>query len=154
MSLTTRDLSDRHEAWLLELLGGRATKGSGNQWHNQMDGRQNPRLQHYAFSWDGKATLAKSASVSLAMWDKAREQASPAKPLIPLRFYANERLEVTRDLIVVDAITFASMLEDANRFQAAKEQGCLVGNHDWGSDDQVSLESECQVCGADVMEAS
>lgn len=148
--LTTRKMSDAHETWLSSLLEGRMTKGSGNQWHNPMDGRHSSMHQHYAFAWDGKSTLGKSIGVSLNMWEKAREQASPEMPLLPLRFYATERLDVALDLVVLKATTFADILADANAWQAAKEGGCLIGAH------QTTRESEttCVVCGADMFEAS
>ncbi len=148
MNTTTRKMSDAHEIWLSDLLQGRMTKGSGNQWHNPMDGRHSGRHQHYAFAWDGKSTFSKSASISLSMWEKAREQASPEEPLIPLRFYATERLEVALDLVALKADVFAEVLADANRWQAAKEQGCLTGNH------ITHGTSDCEVCGADMFEAS
>lgn len=145
MSLTTRKMSDAHEDWLVGVLGGRKTKGSGNQWHNPMDGRHSSMHQHYAFAWDGKATLAKSTSVSLAMWEKAREQASPEMPLLPLRFYANESLEVALDLVVLKATTFADLLDDANRYQAVLAAGCIGAPHLIDSASDV-----CQRCGLDA----
>lgn len=148
MNIATRKMSDAHETYLAALLGGRMTKGSGNQWHNPMDGRHSGMHQYYAFAWDGKATFSKSASVSLSMWDKAREQAAPEMPLIPLRFYANERLEVTLDLVVLKAETFADILEDANRYQKAMESGCFHGSHTWTPESG----GQCVVCGADVTE--
>lgn len=122
MSPTTRKLSDAHEDWLVDLLGGRKTKGSGNQWHNQCDGRMSSRAHHYAFAWDGKATLGKSLSISKDTWAKVTEQALPERPLMPLRWYATERLDVALDLVVLSALDFAEILADANRWQAAQEQ--------------------------------
>jgi len=60
---TTRDLSDKHEKHLAQLLGGRRTPGSGNGFANPMDVRQS----HYdglAFAIDGKSTLSASVSVT------------------------------------------------------------------------------------------
>lgn len=145
----TRKMSDAHEDWLVDLLGGRKTKGSGNQWHNPMDGRHSSRTMHYAFAWDGKSTFAKSIGVSLEMWDKAKEQAGGERPLLPLRFYADERLRVRLDLVCLAAEDFAEILEDARRYQAAKESGCLVGTHT-----VAPADSDCVVCGADMFEAS
>lgn len=125
MNTTTRKMSDAHERWLSALLGGRMTKGSGNQWHNPMDGRHNGREMHYAFAWDGKSTFSKSVSVSLSMWDKAREQATPEMPLLPLRFYKTEQLEVALDLVVLKAETFADILVDANAYRRLVEVGAI-----------------------------
>lgn len=130
MNITTRRMSDAHEEWLAALFGGRMNKGSGNQWHAPMDGRQSSRYQHYAFAWDGKATLSKSVSVSLDMWEKAREQAGAEMPLLPLRFYADERLRVTLDLVVVRAETFADVVRDANLWRQALDAGLVVDPED------------------------
>ena len=114
MSLN-KEMGDAHEGFLAALFGGRQTKGSGNQWHNPMDGNTSRMHLAYAFSWDGKSTLAKSISVSLAMWDKARQQAGGNRPMVGLRFYANEKLEPTRDLVVLDAHHASEVIEAANR---------------------------------------
>jgi hypothetical protein len=135
-------MGDTHEDFLVALFGGRQTRGSGNQWHNPMDGRQSSRQVTYAFAWDGKSTLGKSVGVSLEMWGKAREQAHGERPMVALRWYANERLEVKQDLVVIDAHDFAEILEAANTLAAAKESGCLVGTHYFS-------EGECTICGAD-----
>ena len=37
--------------------------------------------------------------------------------MVPLRFYANEKLDVLLDLIVVDAHDFAEILADANAYR-------------------------------------
>lgn len=140
---TTRKMSDAHEDYLVDLLGGRKTKGSGNQWHNQMDGRHSSLTTHYAFAWDGKSTFAKSASISLTMWEKARQQAAGERTLLPIRFYANERLAVTLDLVALKAEDFAEILEDARRYLAIKEGGCASGHVITASSD------ECVNCGLD-----
>lgn len=108
-------MGDEHEGFLVSLFGGRQSRGSGNQWRNPMDGRTSRKHLTFAFAWDGKSTLAKSIGVSLAMWDKAREQAGGERPMLALRFYKDESLkEVYRDLVVVDAHVFAELLEAAN----------------------------------------
>ena len=112
MSVNKR-MGDAHEAFLVDLLGGRQTRGSGNQWHNPMDGRQNRLTVPYAFAWDGKSTLGKSIGVSLSMWDKAVEQAGGERPMLGLRWYANERLDVVRDLLVVDPYDMSEILAAA-----------------------------------------
>lgn len=143
MTMTTRKMSDAHEDWLVDLFGGRKTKGSGNQWHNQCDGRTSSREVYYAFAWDGKATFAASVGVTRKMWDKAREQALPEQPLLPLRFYDNERLEVGLDLVVVEAALLAELIADANAYRSILDQGCLTGGH-------RGVRGVCQVCAADL----
>ena len=122
MSIRTRKMSDAHEDWLVDLFGGRKTKGSGNQWHNQMDGRMPSREVTYAFAWDGKSTFGKSVGVSLDMWDKAVEQALPERPMLPLRWYSNERLEVRLDLVVMNAYDAAEIIADANAYRALMDK--------------------------------
>lgn len=113
----TRAMSARQEDDLVSVLGGSRMPNSGAQFTGQMDGKQEYRSGHYVFSWDAKSTLGKSIGVSLAMWDKAKEQAHWAQPAIPLRFYGDERLtKVRADLIVVSLDTFASVLADANAY--------------------------------------
>lgn len=113
MSLAKK-MGDAHERFLVSLLGGRKTKASGSVWKDQMDGRHNRRDVPFAFAWDGKSTLGKSVGVSRAMWEKAREQAAGERPLLALRFYDAERLDVGEDLVVLSAHDFAELLEEAN----------------------------------------
>ena len=122
MNITTRKLSDAHEAHLADLLGGRMTKGSGNQWHDQSDGKQ-PMDLPYSFSWDGKASMGKSISVTREMWVKIRQQAHDRRPAIPLRWYDTEKLDVGLDLVVILLDDFACLLADANRWQQALARG-------------------------------
>lgn len=112
MPLTTRQMSDKHEVFLAELFQGRRSVGSGNQFNDQADGR-NSEETPYALAWDGKATLGKSQSITLDTWDKLREQAHGLRPVLALRWYANERLHVRRDLVVLDAHDFVEILEAA-----------------------------------------
>ncbi len=114
MSLN-RKMSDLHEGYLQQALGGRRTPGSGNQPANPMDGRHNRYEETMAFAWDGKSTFAKSISVSLAMWEKAREQSLGERPMLALRFYSDDRLKnVKHDLVVIDMEDFLELLEIAN----------------------------------------
>lgn len=143
---TTRDMSDRHEADLVELLGGRRTPGSGNQFNNQMDGRHRRYDDAYAFAWDGKATFGKSIGVTREMWAKAREQSGDECPLLALRWYDNERLHVGLDLVVVDIHDFVELLEAARKYAVVKE--CLELGHQTNPllhPDDVA--TECWRCG-------
>jgi len=112
MSLT-RKMSEKHERFLASFLGGRKTRGSGNQFANQMDGRHDRYAQEFAFTWDGKATLGKSIGVSRQMWGKAEEQAHGERPMLGLRFYDNERLDVGLDLVVLSVADFDELLTRA-----------------------------------------
>lgn len=107
-------MADKHEGFLSSLFGGRRTKGSGNQWHNPMDGRTSRMHTRHAFAWDGKATLGKSIGVTREMWEKAIEQSGGERPMLALRWYDNERLDVGLDLALVNAHDLAELIEVAN----------------------------------------
>jgi hypothetical protein len=140
--LTTRDLSDKHEEFLADLLGGRCTRGSGNQFNDQMDGR-NAVGTPFGLAWDGKATLGKGVTVTQEMWQKAREQAGAETPALALRWYASERLDPALDLMVLDVHDFTALLEAARAFSAVKS--CLEEGHEipgW-PDDPGPICSRC-----------
>ncbi|MEU9405658.1 hypothetical protein AB0E08_08125 [Streptomyces sp. NPDC048281] len=113
-------MGDTHEAHLAEVLGMRRTRGSGNQWRDQMDAKHDRTECTFAFAVDGKSTLAKSISITRAMWEKAGEQASGELPMLALRFYNNASLEVHADLAVCDLLDFAEMREAAEAWHQAK----------------------------------
>jgi hypothetical protein len=108
---TTRAMSDAHEEYLVEVLGGRMTRGSGNQPANPLDGRHAHLNQSFAFAWDGKSTMGQSLSISRATWDQIEEDAHGERPLMPLRFYDTDRLKVGLDLVVLRLDDFAEMLD-------------------------------------------
>jgi hypothetical protein len=128
---TTRALSDKHEIFLAELFDGRRTKGSGNQFNDQMDGRNRRYDQPHALAWDGKATQGKSVGITRAMWAKAVEQSNGETPLLALRWYGEGySLRTELDLVTLDAHDFAAILADARAYRAAKETGCDTGSYD------------------------
>lgn len=113
---TTRDMSDRHEIHLADVLDGRRTRGSGNQSRDQGDVKQSYGAGEFVFCGDGKSTLHRSISVSLADWEKITEQAHWARPLLPLRFYASLRGDEYTDLVVCSLDDFAAMQDAANQW--------------------------------------
>lgn len=113
-------MGDRHEAHVAEVLGQRQTRGSGNQWRDQMDSKHDRTECVFAFANDGKSTLAKSISITRTMWAKAVEQAGGERPMLTLRFYDDASLKVYADLAVCDLLDFAEMREDAERWHKAK----------------------------------
>lgn len=125
MSLNSK-MGRKHEEYLAEVFDTERTRGSGNQWRGQMDGRKNRLTSRFAFAWDGKSTLAKSLSIPRKMWEKAREQAAGERPMLALRFYDNERLDVGEDLVVVGLNDFVEMLETANAVPEPQETPILV----------------------------
>lgn len=113
---TTRDMSDKHEADLQKWMGDGAlvTRGSGNQARSPMDVRQSRHHVPWAFALDGKSTKAASMSFRLEDWFKAEEQAHGEHPGMPVRFYT-PRLQVVKDLILVDLHDFIEMRGEAIR---------------------------------------
>jgi hypothetical protein len=143
MALTTRKMSGRHEHDLVVMLGGERTRNSGAVWSDQGDGHQTGLDQYYRFGWDGKSTLGKSIGVTRDMLAKLREQCRGLEPMLPLRWYADERLTmVDEDWIAIEADTLVQVLADANRYRAIKANGCLSGMHHRPGTDV------CTVCGA------
>lgn len=139
---TTRDLSDKHEAWLAELLDGRLTLGSGSTFVDQMDGKNDRHTQHYALAWDGKATQSRSVGVSREMWAKAVEQSHGLTPALALRFYGpGYGLTPELDLIAIEANDFAALLADARAYRNIQDATCLTGGH------RFEGSSGCAVCG-------
>ena len=112
MADLNRAMSKDHEADITTRLGGRQTRGSGNQWHGPMDGRNDRYCKIFAFAWDCKATRGESIGVGRRMWAKAVNQANGERPCLPIRFYRNDRLtEIDPDLVVLDFNDFEEMLE-------------------------------------------
>lgn len=116
---TTKQLADLHETDVVELIGGRKTKSSGNQWNDPGDGRHDHRTEEFAFAWDCKAAMpgTKSVSITREMLGKIVEQAAAERPAIPIRFYETWRGDVTHDWIAIRIDDYAEML------QALREAG-------------------------------
>lgn len=113
---TTRKMSDAHEKFLAELFDGEISVGSGNQFKDQMDGRNKRYDQAFALAWDGKSTLGKSVGVTREMWEKALEQSHGETPMLALRWYNDYRLEPALDLVVLNAYSFAEILAAARKW--------------------------------------
>lgn len=141
----TRKMSDRHEEDLAELLGGKRTRNSGAVWSDQSDGHHLQSEEHWRFAWDGKSTLGKSIGITRDMVTKLRQQSRGLLPLLPLRWYRDNRLTgVDIDMVALDLETFVEILDDANLYRRMKDTGCHLGTHD---DFGVSG-GECRVCGS------
>jgi len=109
---TTREMSAKHEKFIADLIEGKRTRNSGAVWSDQMDVRNDVRDTRWAFAADGKATLGNSIGVSRDMWRKAVEQSHDLRPMLPLRWYNTDRLDVGLDLVVISADDFREMLEE------------------------------------------
>ncbi len=110
-----RRMSNVHEEALARHLCGRRTRGSGNQWRDQMDGSHDRLTETVAFRWDGKATFNKSISVTTEMWEKAVEQCSLERPMLGLRIYRDETLAVVVDLVAIGLEDMGELVERSRR---------------------------------------
>jgi hypothetical protein len=111
-------LARQHEDDLAEALGGRRSRGSGNQFNAQMDGRTSRHVVPFAWAWDGKCTRGNSISVSMPMWSKAIEQAQGERPMIALRFYEDDRGRNYTDLVTISLDDLREMLQMIDVLQA------------------------------------
>lgn len=109
-------MSDAHEKFLAKIFEGVRAAGSGNQFKDQMDGRNKRYDQAFALAWDGKSTLGKSVGVTREMWEKAVEQSHGETPMLALRWYTDYRLEGDLDLVVLNAHDFAEILQAARKW--------------------------------------
>lgn len=100
MSLAKK-MGDKHEEDLAERLGGRKTRGSGNQPANPADGRHDRYNDPYAFAWDGKSTRGKSITITRDMIEKIEEQAHGERPMLALRWYDSDRLAIGHDWVAL-----------------------------------------------------
>jgi hypothetical protein len=122
---TTRMLSDKHEAFIQELFGGRICRGSGNQTNNPLDVRMDPQDRHtpYAFGFDGKSTRGRSMSITIEAWEKVWLQGHGQRPAMPLRFYhPDNTLTPHHDLVVVSLHDFQEVLELANTYAGMRDR--------------------------------
>lgn len=124
MSLTkglNKVMGDRHEEHVAEVMNQRPTRGSGNQWRDQMDSRHDRTECVFAFANDSKSTLGKGITITRAMWEKAVLQAGGERPMLTLRWYDDASLtKVGIDLAACDLLDFAEMREAAEAWHQAK----------------------------------
>jgi hypothetical protein len=109
MTLDRHAMANAHEDWLARALNGRRTKGSGNQWRDQLDGRLHRLRDDFAWAWDAKSTMGKSMSISKETLAKLVEQAGGERPMLPIRFYETERLRKFQDWLLVRADDFLEL---------------------------------------------
>lgn len=110
MSLIKK-LSALHEADVAQAFSGHASRGSGNQWHDQADGHTSRYALEFSFAWDCKCAMpgTKSIGISREMIEKIEEQAHGERPALPLRWYETERGKVSHDWIAVRTDDFYEM---------------------------------------------
>lgn len=122
---TTRQMSDLHEGHVAFMMGGRVTRGSGCTARDQLDGRQSWR-RSIRFAWDAKCTLGKSLSITREVWAKVVVQAHDARPMMALRWYRNERLDVELELGVTTLADLSELAEQSRCMDLARELVAMV----------------------------
>lgn len=115
-----------HEVFLAGLFGGSKTRGSGSQWFDQGDVR-NDHDDPFAFCVDGKSTRGKQVAVTLDMIAKIREQAQGERPALGLRWYANDNLDkVTEDGVYLQAEDFRELLDAGRQWAELQRRPAII----------------------------
>jgi len=136
-SPTTRRMSDKHEAYLAEIFGGRKIKGSGSHWSDQGDVANN-HDDPCAFRVDGKSTRGKSIAITDAMIGKIEEQAGAERPALAFRFYGNETLtQVKHDWVAYRAVDASELMTGAREAAILREQLKRAQEHERVSDEHI-----------------
>ena len=118
---TTRQMSDAQEEHIAEVFGVRRTRGSGNQFRDQMDDRGHRMDEAVALAFDGKSTLGDSISIKKADLDKADEQAYGEAPVMAYRFYDDWTLKNFQDRYLVTENTLLELVQRSRRLSAVEE---------------------------------
>jgi hypothetical protein len=147
-------MAERHEtdvAALFKPLGGYKSKGSGATERDKNDGRTD-HFGRWPFSWDCKATQGQSISVSRAMLAKLAQDAGGDRPVLPLRIYLNDQLDIAPggDLVAftyTDAGEIIEALVELEQLKARIAEAVIVNIPDHLTDDQVA-EFEQQITAA------
>lgn len=117
-------MGDAHEADIAEWIGGSVHKGSGNQWHRQMDASNGEYLTPFPIAGDGKSTLGDSLTITRKMWQKAVDQTFGKIPAIFSRRYADQSLRtVDIDLVTLQVAHFVEILEAARKWRTQEDAG-------------------------------
>lgn len=123
---STTEMARLHEEHAAKMLGGTRHRGSGNQWQAQTDG-DTPHDEPFAFRIECKSTKGQGLAVTLSMIEKAIDQGQGDIPVIPLRWYANDKLtEVAADWMAVKDVDLSEIVSYAR--QAALLERALGGD--------------------------
>jgi hypothetical protein len=138
-------MAERHEkdiAALFKPLGGYKSKGSGATVADKNDGRTD-HFGRWPFSWDCKATQGQSISLSRGMLAKLAKDAGGDRPVLPLRIYLNDQLDIAPggDLVAFTYTDAQEIVEALVELDALKErvaQAMLVSVPDHFTDAQLA----------------
>lgn len=138
-----------HESFAAEALGGRPTRGSGNQWSDPNDTRDNHHVTPFALSVQCKSTLSASHAVTREILSKLTEEAGGELPCLALRWYPNERLDhlaIGDDWAMLRAADLSEVLAMARRMaeQDAHPVMILRPQEDWPEDQVAAFRAEAE----------
>lgn len=146
---TTRQMSDAQEEHIAEVFGVRRTRGSGNQWRDQMDDRSHRMDEAVAFAFDGKSTFGQSVGVKRSELDKATEQAHAERPVMAYRFYEDWTLKHFIDWYLLQENDLLELVERSRTLSAVEalvkewaEGGNLMvtrAEHEYGRGDDLEI---------------
>jgi hypothetical protein len=94
-------MGEAHEAHIAEAWGGARQRGSGSQWSNPADVREDRTETEIAVAADGKSTTSQSIAIKKADLRKLVEQAGGEIPVMPVRFYDDYRLQDFEDWVLL-----------------------------------------------------
>lgn len=117
---TTRQMSDAQEEHIAEVFGVRRTRGSGNQFRDQMDDRGHRMDEAVALAFDGKSTLGDSIGIKKSELDKADEQAYGEAPVMAYRFYDDWTLRNFQDRYLLTENTLLELVQRSRTLSVAE----------------------------------
>jgi hypothetical protein len=108
-------MADKHEADIVEAIGGRLVRGSGNQPGDKGDGKHDRYGEAgFAFCWDAKSTRGGTIPLTKKNWDKITEEAYDRRPMMPGRWYEDDHLREYTDVVTISLDDFIELLEAAS----------------------------------------
>ena len=114
-------MSDAHETHIADTFGVRRTRGSGNQFRDQTDGRSHRYDEAVAFAFDGKSTFARSTTIKRDDLDKLTEQSDGERPCLAVRFYDDERLRGYEDWYLTTENDLLTLIERSRTLTEVQE---------------------------------
>lgn len=145
MTSLAKRMGDAHEEHIAEVFGLRQTRGSGNQWRDQMDDRSHRMDEAVAFAVDGKSTRAASIGVKLAEIRKAEEQSGFERPMMAYRFYEDDHLRRYLDLYLLWENDLLELIERSRRLSTA--EAALKDFFSTGNAASLDALKEALACG-------
>ena len=129
MAIDRTKMGQLHEEYAAQMLGGAVTRGSGNQWQDPNDTRDNHLSVPFALSVQCKSTLGSGLTITREIRDKAVQESGGELPAIALRWYPNERLDhlsVNDDWTALRTADLSEILATARRLVEFETRPAMV----------------------------